>query len=202
MVDHDFSLSVSTTNLGSAIAAPVTIVVTIPPGVVIIDSAGGTVSAGRIAWVIPLLNPGDEFSVSIDLKVFPGTEGEELIFDCLIDYENPSGGIKMPTETAQSVVVVTQPSYIKIDRNAFAGPPARIRIEIVSILDSAATVNIYNSSGELVKREHNRNIPGGLPKRIYWDGTNQLGEPCSSGVYIIRVEMADLSLTRRVAIIR
>lgn len=131
-----------------------------------------------------------------------GTEGTELEILAEIEYGNVALSLSGLTDTDEIMIYVSQPPFFEVDRNAFSGPPQRIRIKFASALESPATLTVYNSAGELIKRLGFWVVEAGVENLAYWDGTNQDGEIVASGIYLLRLEVRDLSHTRRVALIR
>jgi hypothetical protein len=52
------------------------------------------------------------------------------------------------------------------------------------------TVEIYNTTGQLVKRMHHENMPAGY-HRVQWDRTNTDGQKVRSGLYFYRLQVND-----------
>ena len=66
------------------------------------------------------------------------------------------------------------------------------------------TIQIYSSTGQLVRRLSPGVMPAGdyssQSEAIHWDGRNQTGEPVSSGVYLYTINAGDFTATRKMLI--
>ena len=70
--------------------------------------------------------------------------------------------------------------------------------------ESHVTIQIYSSTGQLVRRLSPGIMPAGdyssQSQAVYWNGHNQTGEPASSGVYLYTINAGDFSATRKMLI--
>ncbi|MCY3742339.1 MAG: T9SS type A sorting domain-containing protein [Candidatus Poribacteria bacterium] len=70
--------------------------------------------------------------------------------------------------------------------------------------ESHVTIQIYSSTGQLVRRLSLGLMPAGdyssQAQAVYWDGRNQIGESVSSGVYLYTIHAGDFSATRKMLI--
>ena len=70
--------------------------------------------------------------------------------------------------------------------------------------ENDVTIQIYNPTGQLVRRLSPGTLPAGdyssQSQAVYWDGRNQTGEPVSSGVYLYTINAGDFSATRKMLI--
>lgn len=70
--------------------------------------------------------------------------------------------------------------------------------------ESRVTIQIYNPTGQLVRRLSPGRLPAGdyasQAQAVYWDGRNQTGESVSSGVYLYTINAGDFSATRKMLI--
>lgn len=70
--------------------------------------------------------------------------------------------------------------------------------------DNDVSIDIYTSTGVLVRRLSLGRLPAGEytspAKAIYWDGRNQMGESVSSGVYLYTINASDFTATRKMLI--
>ncbi|MDE0682420.1 MAG: T9SS type A sorting domain-containing protein [Candidatus Poribacteria bacterium] len=70
--------------------------------------------------------------------------------------------------------------------------------------ESDVTIQIYSSTGQLVRRLSPGRLPAGdyssQAQAVYWDGRNQIGESVSSGVYLYTIHAGDFSATRKMLI--
>jgi hypothetical protein len=72
--------------------------------------------------------------------------------------------------------------------------------------ESAVTVSIYNAAAQRIRTLDIGYLPAGTytsrPKAAYWDGSNDMGERVSSGVYFYRIEAGSFSEMRRMVILK
>ncbi len=70
--------------------------------------------------------------------------------------------------------------------------------------ESRVTINIYNSTGELVRKVSQGTMkPGEYSEQsdaVHWDGKNDNGESVSSGIYYYTITAGDFSATRKMLI--
>ena len=70
--------------------------------------------------------------------------------------------------------------------------------------ESHVTIQIYSSTGQLVRRLSPGIMPAGdyssQSQAVYWNGRNQTGEPVSSGVYLYTINAGDFSATGKMLI--
>jgi hypothetical protein len=62
-------------------------------------------------------------------------------------------------------------------------------------------LEIYNALGQLVKVLVNKSQTAGI-KTVNWNGTNQFGEPVSSGVYLYRLKAGNHIQTRKMMLLK
>jgi len=72
--------------------------------------------------------------------------------------------------------------------------------------ESAVTVSIYNAAAQRIRTLDIGYLPAGTytsrTKAAYWDGSNDMGERVSSGVYFYRIEAGSFSEMRRLVILK
>jgi flagellar hook assembly protein FlgD len=64
------------------------------------------------------------------------------------------------------------------------------------------SLRVYNTAGEAVKTLINENLPQPGQMAVTWDGTNQAGSPCASGVYMFYLTEPQEKKTARVLLVR
>ncbi len=92
-------------------------------------------------------------------------------------------GTPQPSET-QTMTLTPFPSGFFVDQNLFHGPQESVSIHVaVNTYPGEYSLKVYNTAGEVVKQWPSHSTPY---KWVYpWDGRNDNGEMCASGVYII-----------------
>jgi parallel beta-helix repeat protein len=78
-------------------------------------------------------------------------------------------------------------------------PGTMIKLEIPT--DCRARLTIYNTNGQRIKTLLDDFIPAGRYEK-YWDGTNDLGQRVSSGIYFYRLETPFGTETKKMVILR
>lgn len=71
-------------------------------------------------------------------------------------------------------------------------------------VESDVTIQIYSSTGQLVRQLSPGMLPAGdyssQAQAVYWNGRNDAGEPVSSGVYLYTIHAGNFSATRKMLI--
>ena len=78
---------------------------------------------------------------------------------------------------------------------------ARIHVEDCGY-PGACSLVIYNSAGEHIRTFESRQIGISFAADYSWDGKDKYGDPCSSGVYIIRMTIPSGVQTKRIILLR
>jgi hypothetical protein len=99
------------------------------------------------------------------------------------------GGVPLPS----------QPSLMSNTPNPFT-PATRIAFLLPANGAEGATLRVFDPAGRLVRRFDGGFSPGF--NEVVWDGTNERGGRVSAGVYIYRLEMGGIALTRRMVLVR
>jgi hypothetical protein len=63
-------------------------------------------------------------------------------------------------------------------------------------------VHVFNVAADLVRAPFEADIPAGQTIDAVWDGKNESGEPCASGVYLVSVQGAGISRVLKVVLMR
>jgi|GEM_PF-1049513 len=80
-------------------------------------------------------------------------------------------------------------------------PETTFRFDVGGNMSQDVAVEVYNTAGQRVAvLLHQRLEPGQYSAK--WDGSNQAGQAVGSGVYLIRIKMPSVSLTRRLVLMR
>jgi uncharacterized delta-60 repeat protein len=91
----------------------------------------------------------------------------------------------LPTGTPETPAV--------LDQNIFrpgSGQPLRIGIKAPE--DGRVTVHVFNLAGEKVRSPFEADVPAGQTVEALWDGRNEYGESCGSGVYVVSIRGAGI----------
>ena len=113
--------------------------------------------------------------------------------------DNANSAYSAPTQPLASAETALLPNY----PNPF-NPETWIPYQLST--DSEATITIYDTQGVIVRR-----IPLGFQsagfytsrsRAAYWDGRNNVGEHVASGVYFYQLEAGNVSLLRKMFILK
>ena len=139
---------------------------------------------GRNPWA-QIASVPSGVSTFVDHDVYPG-----LRYVYAITATNPSGG---ESQLSQSVDVTIPEETIaspelNLDKVIFVPNPYRLNggshpMEFRNLPDRA-TIQIYNSTGDLIKQINHRNNTS-IQR---WDGRNEVGEQIAPGVYVYHIE--------------
>jgi hypothetical protein len=123
---------------------------------------------------------------------------------------------RTPTATATATPTITStvtatptPTHtpvsceMQLSPNLFRPPQQPVTITFGSdCLTGNHSLKVYNSAGEQVRRlALSPGAPGGWTV-VLWDGTNEAGESCASGVYLFRLEFPLSVQLRRSLLVR
>jgi hypothetical protein len=64
------------------------------------------------------------------------------------------------------------------------------------------TVRIYDAAGRLVRTLFDREVPAGSSGRVAWDGLDDRGAACASGVYLCRVRTESFEASRKLVLLK
>jgi hypothetical protein len=64
------------------------------------------------------------------------------------------------------------------------------------------TIEVYNIAGRVVRTLLDTELEAGTDGYVVWDGTNDLGERCASGVYFYRITAPDFSASRKMVMLK
>jgi len=78
-------------------------------------------------------------------------------------------------------------------------PSTSINFELPE--DGDVQLSVYNFKGQLVKHLLNKRVSIG-PHSVIWDGRDNKGKPCSSGVYYYRLSNNGKSITKKMLLMK
>jgi len=113
-----------------------------------------------------------------------------IICDTLnvIDYQPVSNEDAAVVPMVEQISIYPNPSF------------AETNISFKLQSSAPATIEVYNLKGQKVKALFSGNAKIGLNSFV-WDGTNQNGQRCSSGIYLYRIKIADRNYNAKQVII-
>ncbi len=100
--------------------------------------------------------------------------------------------------TAQSSDVQTNKPILEVAPNPFSDQ-TRIGFELIGEED--VMLEVYNLQGQQVKRLLDAHLPAGLHQTM-WTGTDTKGQMMPTGVYILRLQLGQRSLSQKISLIR
>ena len=149
----------------------------------------------------PAMNSGVLLNVIFEVTSEPGSDSLKLTNFA----DDIAGAATKPGTISYTVVSVQQnesvPSEFSLMQNypnPF-NPTTTIRYELP--VSSYVVLKIYNILGKEVKTVVDAEQSAGI-KTVVWDGTNKVGEPVSSGVYIYRLKTRDFHKTLKLMMLR
>ena len=104
--------------------------------------------------------------------------------------------------TPTPTTTITAPR-LYVDRNVFSpsnGEKVGIHVELVG--EAVSQVVLFNSAGEWVITLFAGTLPARTAQVLWWDGRNDKGSPCASGVFVVRLSIGVKALVRRVGLTR
>ena len=111
------------------------------------------------------------------------------------------GGLAAPRLQFAAIELPRETTLLPNYPNPF-NPETWIPYQLSSPSD--VTVHIYAVNGHLVRRLPLGYQPAGMyqtrSRAVYWDGTNEIGEPVASGVYFYTLTTGDFTATRKMLI--
>ena len=92
-----------------------------------------------------------------------------------------------PSASTETDSIASTPETIILSQNY--PNPFNPKTEIAFSVKEAgqATVEVYNVAGRVVRTLFEGEVEAGKDYKLAWDGTNDFGEKCASGVYFYRI---------------
>lgn len=112
----------------------------------------------------------------------------------ILNWLDQATGIEDDGELPISHRITLYPSY----PNPF-NPQTTIKFELPVTVD--VEISVYNSLGQLVRNLLSGEFTPG-EHRIQWDGTNNFGKTCSSGIYYLQLSTSKSILTRKMVFLK
>ncbi len=186
-------------------------------------SPAGTVTSLNVAggvttmsWTLPVLTPGNyllTYVVSIDSS----TTAASIVNCAVMNHAGSSpltGCVSLriytmtpsPTMTFTPTATITpNPAFdvFYVGKNLFQPAQGPISLFAGNILPPGPfSLKIYNSAGELVKTLDDHYLKSTYTHSYLWDGTNQNGDPCASGVYIFALTEPHQTRWKKIILIK
>jgi hypothetical protein len=71
-----------------------------------------------------------------------------------------------------------------------------------SLFPGPYSLAVFNTAGEMVRILDRRDLTGPVNESYDWDGKNEKGEPCASGVYLLQLVEPQSRKTKKVLLVR
>jgi hypothetical protein len=63
-------------------------------------------------------------------------------------------------------------------------------------------VHVFNLAGEQVRAPFDADVVAGMTTQAFWDGRNEQGELCGSGIYLVSVRGAGIRSLQKVVLLK
>ena len=171
-----------------------------------------TISTGTVESesVTVSRTPGTVDAVSVDIGTLPGIPGPYYIhsgYEFVKSSDLPLTVIEGPGNAAPGIaseVVLPDETVLSANYPNPFNPETWIPYQLANPSD--VVISIYDGRGTVVRRLELGHQPAGYYTRrnraAYWDGRNDLGERVSSGLYFYHLRADNMSLLRKMLILK
>lgn len=167
------------------------------------DEIVGDVNRDGKVDIFDLVLVGKHFGEEIAAPSIHNISLLQRIYDTLKTVPNPNQNLKLALIELEKLLVPEETKLLNNYPNPF-NPETWIPFQLAT--DSNVTIDIYSSTGQLVRKIGLGNTPAGMylnkDKAVYWDGRNSSGERVSSGVYYYQLRAGEYSATKRMLILK
>lgn len=95
------------------------------------------------------------------------------------------------------------PTFLYIPQNVFSPSQGNLILTLTCpFTNSHVNLRVYNTAGELVKTLADETFTLPTQVAVTWNGTNQAGNPCASGVYLFYLSESQEKKTAKIILIR
>ena len=149
------------------------------------------------------LLPGENGVYSAEIAISKDNIAVNGVKEILITAKDAAGNISQLTATVTLNNIRNPIELLPNYPNPF-NPETWIPYRLAE--DSDVTLTIYDVSGNVVRQFHLGHQRAGSyetkAQAVYWDGTNDSGEPVASGIYFYNLSIGDFSKTRKATILK
>lgn len=90
-----------------------------------------------------------------------------------------------------------------VSKNVFHSSQEAVSIHVAtSQFPGEYSLTVYNSAGERIKKLDDRKLTEPFQHSYFWDGSNEYGEKCASGMYLFYLSAPNGVKLARVLLIR
>ena len=137
--------------------------------------------------------------LSLQINVDQGHEGEVVSLPLILIGDNGHRWYVEPFATIE-VRKITKNELLPNFPNPF-NPETTINYRLAGNTDQETKLVIYNAIGQEIRTLVQKIQPAG-EYAVHWDGTDNLGQKVSSGIYMYHLTSGDFSQTRRMMLLK
>ena len=149
--------------------------------------------------LIPVDFMSGALELSLQINVDQGHEGEVVSLPLILIGDNGHRWYVEPFATIE-VRKITKNELLPNFPNPF-NPETTINYRLTGNTDQETKLVIYNAIGQEIRTLVQNVQPAG-EYIVHWDGTDNLGQKVSSGIYMYHLTSGDFSQTRRMMLLK
>ena len=149
--------------------------------------------------LIPVDFMSGALELSLQINVDQGHEGEVVSLPLILIGDNGHRWYVEPFATIE-VRKITKNELLPNFPNPF-NPETTINYRLAGNTDQETKLVIYNAIGQEIRTLVQKFQPAG-EYIVHWDGTDNLGQKVSSGIYMYHLTSGDFSQTRRMMLLK
>ncbi len=149
--------------------------------------------------LIPVDFMSGALELSFQINVDQGHEGEVISLSLILIGDNGHRWYVEPFATIE-VRKITKNELLPNFPNPF-NPETTINYRLAGNTDQETKLVIYNAIGQEIRTLVQKVQPAG-EYVVHWDGTDNLGQKVSSGIYMYHLTSGDFSQTRRMMLLK
>ena len=149
--------------------------------------------------LIPVDFMSGALELSLQINVDQGHEGEVVSLPLILIGDNGHRWYVEPFATIE-VRKITKNELLPNFPNPF-NPETTINYRLAGNTDQETKLVIYNAIGQEIRTLVQKVQPAG-EYVVHWDGTDNLGQKVSSGIYMYHLTSGDFSQTRRMMLLK
>ena len=149
--------------------------------------------------LIPVDFMSGALELSLQINVDQGHEGEVVSLPLILIGDNGHRWYVEPFATIE-VRKITKNELLPNFPNPF-NPETTINYRLAGNTDQETKLVIYNAIGQEIRTLVQKFQPAG-EYVVHWDGTDNLGQKVSSGIYMYHLTSGDFSQTRRMMLLK